>query len=242
MGGIEASITDWLQLAQTSSQTSAGWWQVNIAVVQAGLFVWQLYVMRRQNEFMRLQQQFLCQPELKVTIVQAWPADGKEGDRVSLSKGKRISIRAHAVNIGGSTAYLCEKEINCAMAYVGKAGVSLPMFRPYKNLEIYLARGNELARLKLPHPEHGYDSDEILTHLAPGEFGFWQFDYEVPDEFSDGDVLYIMGLAACWDAPKSGSVPRMRRRLVAFAKQFCQKDQVFSSVDSKKNPDYEYEE
>lgn len=237
MGGIEASITDWLQLAQTSSQTSAGWWQVNIAIVQAGLFVWQLYVMRRQNEFMRLQQQLLCHPELKVTIVQAWPADGRPGDRVCLSKGKKISIRAHAVNIGGSTAYLCQREKNCAMAYVGKTDVSLPMFRPYKT-------ASDLARLKQPdpNPSRGYDSNEIVMELKPGEFGFWQFDFEVADGFSDGDVLYVMGLVACWDAKESGRVPRMRRRLVAFARRFCEKNQVFYSVDSEKNPDYDYVE
>lgn len=211
--------------------------------------------MRRQNEFLRLQQQVMYSPEVRVTNVQIWPKNGAMGDRVRLSKGLIVSIRAHAVNAGGSTAYLCQRESSCALAHMVKGSVALPMFKPYKNV------GIALARLKRPHVVDHYDSTEMISELNPGDFGFWQFDYVVGDDFSEGDVLHVMGLVAYWDAKEQievtgiaklmeifrlgnglRAVPRTRRRLIAFAKRFHEEEQIFSSVDAAKNPDYEYVE
>lgn len=242
MAEIGSSITDWLQLSQSVSQTGVGRWQVFVGVAQVviaaaqiGFFWWQLRVMATQNNFIRRQHQSDYGPELRVTNFQAWPSDGSEGDRVKLQGGEKVVIRVHAVNVGGSVAYLCQKEANCAMAFLAKKDSCLPMFKPYK------AKGARLASLTHPDPFKHYEGKDLVASLKPGEFGFWQFSYEIPHDFS-GNILFVAGLVAYWDGDGSREYPRNRRRLVAFARHFCEERQIFLSVDPNVNPDYEYVE
>lgn len=238
MADLGASITDWLQLSQSLSQTEAIWWQVWIAVfmlavaaVQAYLFVKQLKLMVRLNEMTDLQQRSVFHPELRITNFQIWPKDGVEGGRVAFTAGAEFTIRVHAVNIGGSNAFLCDKEKNCAMAFLHSKEKPLPMFKLWKT-------ESSPARLMKPS-EQGYVSSESIAMLAPGDFGFWEFGYRVPENFQDKH-LHVLGLVAYWDEDLSGKGARARRRLIAFAKFFSEKDQVFLSPNAEMNPDYNY--
>lgn len=247
MAAVDASITDWLQLSQSLSQTEAIWWQVWIAVsmlviavfmsvvaaVQACLFVRQLKLMVRLNDMTDLQQRSVFHPELRIKNFQLWPMGGAEGDEVVFVVGAEFMVRVHAVNIGGSNAYLCDETGNGAMAFFHSKKV-LPMFKPWK-------QQGSLSRLIKRDQTRGYASSEPAVELAPGEFGFWQFECKVLEDFANKD-LYVLGLIAYWDEGASKRGNKARRRLITFAKFFSEEDQVFLSPDAEKNPDYNYVE
>ena len=240
MAAFDISMMDWLQLSQSVSQAEAGWWQVRIAafaavvaVVQAGLFVWQLRLMRVLNKITDLQQRSVFHPEIRITNFQAWPKGGAEGDSVRLVPGAEIVVRVHAVNIGGAIAYLCDEERNCAMQHFHPPEKPLPMFKPWKG-------ASGLSRLIEHDRRKGYSSSREAVKLPPGEFGFWQFDFKVPDGSADM-VLYVLGLIAYWDEGASKKGEKARRRLVTFAKFFSEENQVFLSPErGERSPDYNY--